>query len=209
MIGMMIEFKQHLRGDTVKSALGMALVGLLGVAVTACGSGEGAKQEGDATSTTVDPESATTATATLVPAVSAAPAPSYPLNIRIDKEPTAAQDRIARGALAGMFQEFNELTESNRVTYSVAMLDLNDDGRDDMIVHIQDQQFCGQWGCQGYGILATPTGFASSGVQLGTCFNYAITALPTKTDGMRDLRFDDFQEKTVWDGKKYDGGCAD
>lgn len=142
------------------------------------------------------------------PAALAAPKRSYPFSVSF-KDPTAAQDRIARTALSAMFREYAEYANGHGVSYSVGMVDLNDDGRDDMIVHVRDQQTCGMWGCQGYGVLATPSGFANRGVQLGVCFNYALSVLPTKTGGMRDLSFDDHKQKTVWTGRYYDGGCVD
>lgn len=199
----------------VRRSCRVILTGVLGAAVVSCGSGEGAMAvQADGAEARPTPLS-TVAVAAPVATVAAAIEPEplrkrhYPLTVRVEREPTAIQDRVARTALAPMFQKFAELLETRQVNYAVAMIDLNDDGRDDLIAHIQDGQFCGQWGCQAYGVLATPTGFAGAGFQLGVCFNATITVRSTTTKGMRDLEFDQSGDTTSWNGLNYEGGCLD
>ena len=195
----------------------MILAGVLGAPLASCGSGDSATtvqaDNAEARRAPVSTVAVATPVATVAVATAIEPGPSpkrhYPLTVRVEREPTAVQDRVARSALAPMFQEFAELMDTRQVNYAVAMIDLNDDGRDDLIAHIQDGQFCGQWGCQAYGVLATPTGFASAGFQLGVCFNATITVRPTTTKGMRDLEFDQSGDNTSWNGRNYEGGCLD
>lgn len=114
-----------------------------------------------------------------------------------------------------LFRQAAEDTGDADIDYAVAMVDLNDDSRADMIVHIQDYRLCGQWGCQGYAILATPTGFSREAIQLGVCFQIGFAVLPTATKGMRDMKYDlggDADRPSVtsrWNGRTYEGGCLD
>lgn len=197
--------------------LSVAFASLLGFCTGGCNSNEVPKAGETAH---MAPSAPATVAASAMPAASlpkadATPPPRVRSVIKLDKPPTSEQARIARTTLASVFRQAAEDSGDANFPYSVAMADLNDDSRPDMIVHIDDYRVCGQWGCQGYAILATPTGFSREAIQLGVCFQMEIVVLPTSTKGMRDLRYElggDADREAVtsrWDGRRYEGGCRD
>ncbi|MDO9364575.1 MAG: hypothetical protein Q7T60_16730, partial [Sphingopyxis sp.] len=130
-------------------------------------------------------EGAVAKAATTAPKTAAASARrSFPFTVELEAKPSAEQARIAKTTLAPLFAEMSESLGHSYIDYAVAMVDLNDDGRDDMVVHVKDGMYCGQWGCPGRAILATSTGFSREAIQLGVCFNATMTVLPTLTKGM-------------------------
>lgn len=200
--------------------LGVALASLLGFSIGGCDSNEDAKAGETARVASSAPAIVAASAAPATTAVSLTKADAAPERrtrtvVKLDRPPTGEQARIARIALARVFRQAAEDTGDANIDYSVAMADLNDDSRPDLIVHINDYRICGQWGCQGYAILATPTGFNREAIQLGVCFQMQIVILPTSTKGMRDLRYDgggDADRGAVtsrWDGRMYEGGCRD
>lgn len=183
------------------------MLGLLCIGAAGCGS------EGQAAGETVAEATATAgalltemAEAKPVPATpaSTAPAEARPVTIKMEKAPDAAQSRIFRAPLAGLFADVRETVEGDPLGIAVAMADINGDDRDDMIVHVQDYRYCGQMGCSANVIFATPTGFANEALDLGVGFNATITMLPKIHNGLRDLEFDGSGVKFRWSGKEYE-----
>ena len=151
---------------------------------------------------------------TLLPALAlaagTAPAPSGAaeaaaagvVKINVGKDaikPTPAQIAAIRHAAAADIKEFNHPEQGG---YAVALADLNDDGRSDLLVQYDDMAFCGSSGCSGVIVMATAHGYASKAIDLPNFYG-EIDILPTKHHGMHDLQFGDSPVWT-WNGEEYD-----
>lgn len=103
-----------------------------------------------------------------------------------------------------MGKELREMQASNGspVGLSVANVDLNGDGRPDLLVSLEHTAYCGSAGCSGIGILATPTGYATKSFSLPN-FNGTVHVLKAVHDGMHDLRFDKSRYIFTWKGGQY------
>jgi hypothetical protein len=126
---------------------------------------------------------------------------AYPLKIDFDKDairPTPAQTAAIRRAAAGDIKEFNHPEQGG---YRVALADLNDDGRPDLLVQYDDMAFCGSAGCSGAIVMATPHGYANRKIDLPN-FGGDISVLAGKHHGMHDLRFGD-SPVWRWNGRAY------
>ncbi len=90
----------------------------------------------------------------------------------------------------------------------MAVADLNDDGRPDLLVQFSNISFCGRSGCSGVIVMATPNGYVRKPIGLPN-FGGEIDVLPTKHHGMHDLRFNGDSPVWQWNGKEYDVAKAD
>lgn len=114
-------------------------------------------------------------------------------------KPTAAQTAAIRLAAADDIKEFNHPEQGG---YSVATVDLNGDGRLDLIVQYDDMAFCGSSGCSGVIVMATARGYADDVIDLPNFYG-EIDVLPAMHHGMHDLRYGD-GPVWKWNGKEYD-----
>lgn len=123
--------------------------------------------------------------------------------ITADAQPTAAETAAVRRALAGDFSE-EERTEHHPLTFTVGHVDLNGDGRPDLIVHYTSQDWCGTTvpACWAYALLAVPGGYGTHAITLGP-FDKTMTVLDAKHHGLHDLRYDDSTDVYRWDGTFY------
>ena len=80
----------------------------------------------------------------------------------------------------------------------IAMVDLNSDGRDEMISHLDNSIYCGATGCI-YQILTKKDGQWQSVLNL---IAHDLALLPSSTNGMRVL-FTNGEISWAWDGKNY------
>lgn len=127
----------------------------------------------------------------------------FPATIKFDKRPTAEQARIAKPVMDPLQAEAREML-GRSLAYHVAMIDMNGDQRDDMVIHIEDYQYCGTMGCSALIILATPGGFRRYALDSGIGFNFDLTVHASMTKGMRDLGFEKTTEKFRWNGMSYE-----
>jgi len=139
------------------------------------------------------------------PSASATPATAstYPVTVKTDRAASASEAAAARPALAREFAEVEQMEGHKLADYTVALADLNGDGRKDMIVQVRDFNYCGTQGCSAYAILATPSGFADKVISLGVNYYDTITVLPEATKGMHSMRYDDSDYTFRWNGKEY------
>ena len=124
-----------------------------------------------------------------------------------DKAPAAlapAQSAAIRRVAADDIKEF---MHPERGGYVVALADLDDDGRQDLVVHYDDGAFCGSTGCSGLVVMATGQGYARSGIGLPNFGTLAV--LPATHGGMHDLQFDGDSPVWRWNGRQYDIARAD
>lgn len=70
-------------------------------------------------------------------------------------------------------------------TYSSAAIDLNGDGRKEVLVYVDGPPFCGSGGCQLYVLRTKPNGFDVFGEL--TLTRTPIRVLKSRTNGWRDL----------------------
>lgn len=140
-------------------------------------------------------------------AASGAPSTTYPLAIDFGKdaiELSAAQTAAVRRATASDIKDF---VHPEQKGYAVALADLNDDGRADLLVQYDDMAFCGSSGCSGLIVMATATGYATKPIGLPNFGTLAV--LPTMRHGMHDLQFNGDSPVWHWNGKAYDIDAAD
>jgi hypothetical protein len=115
-------------------------------------------------------------------------------------KPAPAQTAAIRHAAAADIKEFNHPQNDD---WNVAVADLNDDGRPDLLVqYTSDSSFCGSSGCSGVIVMATAHGYAGKAIGLPNFYG-EIDILPTQHHGMHDLRFGDSPVWT-WNGEEYD-----
>lgn len=142
------------------------------------------------------------AAVTLVPS-NAAEAATTAVKINFSKDaikPTPAQTAAIRHAAAADIKDFNHPEQGG---YSVALADLNDDGRADLLVHYDDMAFCGSSGCSGVIVMATAHGYASKAIDLPNFYG-EIDVLPGKHHGMHDLQYEGNSPVWKWNGKEYE-----
>jgi hypothetical protein len=148
------------------------------------------------------------AAVTLAPSSAAATAAATAKKINFDKDaikPTPAQDAAIRHAAAADIKDFNHPEQGG---YSVALADLNDDGRADLLVHYDDMAFCGSSGCSGVIVMAIAHGYASKAIDLPNFYG-RIDVLADKHHGMHDLQYDGNSPIWRWNGKEYDVAKAE
>lgn len=92
--------------------------------------------------------------------------------------------------------------------YAMALADLNDDGRADLIVQYSYASGnCGSLGCSGIIVMATAQGYAHK--QIGLPNFTEIAVLPSTHLGMHDLQFDGNSPIWQWNGSQYEIPKAD
>lgn len=114
-----------------------------------------------------------------------------------DAKPSPVQSAAIRQATASDVDEVGV----GKMDYVLALADLNDDGRPDLLVWYQGSDFCGSAGCSGAIVLATPTGYAGRAIGL-PYFQGDLTVLPARHHGMHDLKFGD-SPVWQWNGNAY------
>lgn len=132
----------------------------------------------------------------------ATPAPAYPVKLNFGAsapEPDAAQAAAIARAAATDFRDFNH---PQHPAYALALADLNDDGRTDLLVQYGDGAFCGSAGCSGVIVMATARGYANHAVRLPNFYG-RIDVLADRHHGMHDVRFGD-GPAWQWNGTQYD-----
>lgn len=113
--------------------------------------------------------------------------------------PTPARNAAIRHAAADI-KEFNH---PPRDDWRVAMADLNDDGRANLLVQCaDDSSFRGSPGGGGVVIMVTATGYAAKTISLPK-FMAGIHILATRHHGTHDLHFDDARHVSTCNGKAY------
>lgn len=145
--------------------------------------------------------------ATAVPATAVPRATAKPRSINFDSgatqpaTPTPAQAAAIRRAAGDDLSQVMP-GHAGEPLYSMALADLNGDGRDDLIVQYSDAVgACGSTGCSGIVVMATPSGYASKGIGLPNFT--ALAVLPTTHGGMHDLQFDGNSPIWQWTGTDY------
>lgn len=100
-----------------------------------------------------------------------------------------------------------EQRSSSRVPIDVVLVDLNLDGRMDILAVLQHEAFCGMHGCRFVVFIATPDGHWENG---GDLIAYASVRVSRHlTRGFRDLIFNTHQGGVAmtavweWDGEHY------
>lgn len=131
-----------------------------------------------------------------------------PRTIDFDKDaikPTPAQTAAIQSAAAGDIRDFNHPQQGG---YRVALADLDDDGRPDLLVQYDDGAFCGSSGCSGVIVMATPRGYAHSTIGLPN-FGGDLEVLASTHHGMHDLQFNGNSPIWRWNGNAYAIAKAD
>lgn len=149
-------------------------------------------------------------TVTAAPATTVPRTTAKPRSINFDSgatKPTPAQAAAIKRA-AG-----DDITQplpghAGEPLYSMALADLNDDGRADLIVQYSYAAgACGSAGCSGIIVMATAQGYAHKAIGLPNFTTLAV--LPTTHGGMHDLQFDGDSPVWIWNGKDYEIPKAD
>jgi hypothetical protein len=117
---------------------------------------------------------------------------------------TAAQTAAIRRVAAADIKEFVHPEQGG---YAVALADLDDDGRPDLLVQYDDIAFCGSTGCSGLIVMAAPEGYAATSISLPNFGTLAV--LPSRHNGMHDLQFNGDSPIWRWNGRQYDIAKAD
>lgn len=125
------------------------------------------------------------------------------MTITPNAPPTAAEIAAVRRALPGDFRDAERMSH-HPLTFTVGHVDLNGDGRPDLIVHYTDQGWCGSHGCIAYALLAHPGGYSTHAITL-VYFVGTMTVLNAIHHGMHDLRFDNSTYVFHWTGTAYRG----
>ena len=122
-----------------------------------------------------------------------------------DAPPTAAEIAAARRALPGDFKDAERI-EHHTPTFSVGLVDLNGDGKADLIIHFDDPLECGMQDCSAYALLAVPGGYCTHAITLALSPPSAtMTVLDSIHHGMHDLRYDHSTYVFRWTGTAYQG----
>ncbi|WP_147385470.1 hypothetical protein [Oleomonas cavernae] len=116
-----------------------------------------------------------------------------------DKVPTPAQKK----AVEKVIEQALDTDMPSVEDFLVGTVELNDDGRPDLIIHMQGIEWCGSSGCAAFAILATTQGFSSKPIEFPN-FGERVTVRDAVHKGMHDLSFDDSRHVFVWTGKQYD-----
>jgi hypothetical protein len=125
--------------------------------------------------------------------------------LKFDVKPTPAQAAAIRRAAAS---DLADCEHPAGECYTVALADLNDDARPDLLVQYSSAAgFCGSTGCSGVIVMATPHGYAEKSIGLPN-FGWA-TVLPATHHGMHDLQYNGDSPIWKWNGKEYDVAKAD
>ena len=117
-----------------------------------------------------------------------------PVTITPNRRPTAAQTRAARAAGVG-----GTVPDD---TFTVGEMDLNDDGKPDLIVHSTNHMNCGSAGCGGDVLMREGDHYSKKYIILPN-FGESVTRLGAMHNGMHDLSFDGSTYVFKWDGKAY------
>ncbi|TAL80979.1 MAG: hypothetical protein EPN46_03035 [Candidimonas sp.] len=118
-----------------------------------------------------------------------------------DAPPTGAETAAARRALPSDFRDAKQMSH-HPLKFTVGHVDLNGDGRPDLIIHYADQGWCGSHGCLAYALLAGPVGYSPNAIML-VYFGQTMTVLDSSHHGMHDLRYDDATHVFRWTGTAY------
>lgn len=129
--------------------------------------------------------------------------------INFDKDaikPTPAQAAAIRHATAG---DLKDALRPDQPLYAVALADLNDDGRPDLVIqYTYASGYCGSSGCSGVVLMATRHGYADRTIDLPNFYG-EIDVLTGKHHGMHDLQYNGDSPIWMWDGKQYAIAKAD
>jgi len=136
------------------------------------------------------------------------PATDAPIN------PASIEERQLRAWLIPhLRREIVEVEVQHKLTvrYAYALLDLNDDGRDEAIVLLTGEQVCGSGGCPIE--VETPRNGRWSALSEIVMTSPPIQVLPTKHHGWRDIAVwnikGQFESAVRFMGRQYDGAPSD
>lgn len=118
-------------------------------------------------------------------------------HVSTDAKSTPAQTAAVKLAFGADFV--------NMTPFTVGQADLNGDGRPDLIIAVENANWCGgPNGCELFALLSTANGYAAKGIDLGIISKgNDFVVLDTVHIGMHDLRVDNGSHLFVWDGRQY------
>lgn len=136
-----------------------------------------------------------------------------PRSINFDSDATKPTPPTSAQAAAIKRAAGDDITQplpgwAGKPLYTMALADLNDDGRADLVVQYSYASGnCGSLGCSGIIVMATAQGYAHK--QIGLPNFTEIAVLPSMHLGMHDLQFDGNSPIWQWNGKDYEIPKAD
>lgn len=140
---------------------------------------------------------------TLCTALATAGTAHAAMTITPDTPPTAAQTAAARRALPRDFSDAERI-EHHPPAFTVGLVDLNGDGKPDLIIHFNDPLECGMENCSAYALLAVPGGYGTHAITLALFPpQTSMTVLDATRHGMHDLRFGNATYVFHWTGTAY------